>query len=189
MAKRTTKYATRTDAAIKQALLSLLGKKRLSEVTVSELARDAHVSRSTFYEHFGNPDEVYDALIEDISGEMAPLMSQVVCSDGFRREGRPFCALVRDAGEYAPAVRDSRFLDSFLSKGEGRYEHDLYDVLVDAGYDELEAQAVCSFQMSGCFAAARSTPVSAEEWARVRGVIDRFILGGIAACLAGKKSR
>ena len=183
------KYATGTESSIRSALLNLLARKSLADITVSELAREAHVSRSTFYEHFGNPGDAYDALVADVMADMAPLMSQVVCSDGFRREGRPFCALVRDAGEYAPAVRDSRFLDSFLSQGDGRYEHDLYDVLIDAGYDGLEAQAVCSFQMSGCFAAARSTPVSAEEWERVRGVIDRFILGGIAACLANKKSR
>jgi len=41
--------------------------------------------------------------------------------------------------------------------------------------------------MSGCFSAARSSSASAEEWRQIRAVIDRFILGGIAACLAAKK--
>jgi len=188
MAKRVAKYTTRTDEAVKKALCKLLGIKPLSDITVSELAREANVSRSTFYEHFGNPGDVYDALVADVMGEMAPLMSQVACSDGFRREGRPFCALVRDAGDFAPAVRDNRFLDSFLVQGGAYAEHDLFGLLVDAGYSDSEARAVCAFQMSGCFSAARSSSASDEDWERIRAVIDRFILGGIAACLAAKRT-
>ena len=102
--------------------------------------------------------------------------------------GRPFCALVRDAGDHTPAVREGRFLDSVLMQ-EGAYdEHDLHGLLVDAGYTDDEARAVCSFQMSGCFSAARSSTASAEEWQQIRAVIDRFILGGIAACLAAKRA-
>lgn len=187
MAKRPAKYATRTDEAVKRALLKLLAEKPLADVTVSELAREAHVSRSTFYEHFGNPADAYDALVADVMANMAPLMSQVACSDGFRYEGRPFCAFVRDAGEHAPAVRDNRFLESLLSRGGAYGEHDLYGLLLGAGYSEAEARAVCSFQMSGCFSAARTAQVSDEEWGKIRAVIDRFILGGIAACLAAKK--
>ena len=188
MGKRAGKYVTRTDEAVKQALLKLLGEKSLSDVTVSELAREAHVSRSTFYEHFGNPGDVYDALIGDAMGEIAPLMSQVACSDGFRHAGKPFCVLVRDAGEMAPAVRDARFLESYLAQNATAGEHDLFALLTEAGYSDVEARAVCRFQMSGCATAARMTSAAEEEWERIRAVIDRFILGGIAACLAAKKA-
>ena len=102
MGKRLGKYTTRTEDAVKQALLKLLARKPLSEVSVSELCREAHISRSTFYEHFGNPGDAYDALVADAMGEMSPLMSQVACSDRFRPSGKPFCALVRDTGDYAP---------------------------------------------------------------------------------------
>ena len=78
------KYQTRTEKSVKDALLKLLAVKPLAVITVSELAREAHVSRSTFYEHFGNPGDVYDVLMAEISGEMSPLMSQVACSDGFK---------------------------------------------------------------------------------------------------------
>ena len=63
MAKGEAKYATRTEGAVKEALLALLAKKQLADITVSELSREAHVSRSTFYEHFGNPADVYDAML------------------------------------------------------------------------------------------------------------------------------
>ena len=166
---RKSKYATRTDGAVKSALLELLKKKPLADVTVSELAREAKVSRSTFYDHYGNPADVYDALIRDFSEDVSPLMSQVACSDALRPTGRSFCALVRDAGPLAPAVGEERFMDTFLSRQGEMEQHDLFALLVEAGYSQLQAQAICSFQMSGCFAAARSTAASSPPvaaWAR-----------------------
>lgn len=184
MARSGTRYATRTEGAVKEALLSLLAEKPLADITVSELSREAHVSRSTFYEHFGNPADVYDALVRDYASDTLPLMSQITCSDGFKPKGRPFCSLVRDAGAYGPVVKEGRFLDAFLNRREGMDQHDLFGLLTNAGYTEAQAEAVCSFQMSGCFAAARSSHVAEDEWAQIRAVIDRFIMGGIAACLA-----
>ena len=186
MARNGARYATRTEGAVKEALLSLLSEKPLADITVSELSREAHVSRSTFYEHFGNPADVYDAVVRDYARDTLPLMSQITCSDGFKPKGRPFCSLVRDAGAYDPVVKEGRFLDTFLNKREGMNQHDLFSLLTNAGYTETQAEVVCSFQMSGCFAAARSSAASDEEWAQIRAVIDRFILGGIAACLASR---
>ncbi len=180
------KYQTKTETEIKDALVGLLAKKPLSDVSVSELARAAGVSRSTFYEHFGNPGDVFDSLVDEISDEMSPLMSQVVCSDGFHPQGRPFCSLVRDEGERSSVVREQRFMDAFMLRHDTPEGHDLYELLIGAGYTEMQAKALCSFQMSGCFAAARSVHVADAEWAEVRAAIDRFILGGIAACLAAK---
>ena len=184
----TAKYKTRTEDAVKSALVRLLAKKSLADVTISELAREARVSRSTFYQHFGNPADVYDALMGEISDDMSPLMNQVACQEGFQPAGKPFCALVREAGEYAPVVGEARFMESFLAQRSTPEGHDLYQILVGAGYTETQAKAVCSFQMSGCFSAARLPNVKPDEWAQIRPVIDRFILGGIAACLAAKRS-
>ncbi len=181
------KYKTRTDSAVKDALVKLLAVKPLADISVAELARVAGVSRSTFYEHYGNPGDVYDELTAEISAELSPLMSQVACSDGFRPVGRPFCSLVRDAGERAPVVTEGRFMDAVLDQRGAYDEHDLFDLMTEAGYTESQARALCLFQMSGCFNAARQLKVSADEWEEVRAVIDRFILGGIAACLAAKR--
>lgn len=187
MAKRPRTYVTRTDKAIKDALVKLLANKPLADVTISELAREAHVSRSTFYEHFGNPADVYDALMGELSADMSPLMSQVMCSNDFEQSGRPFCALVREAQEYAPVIGEARFMEAFMAQRDARETHDLFTLLIDAGYTGAQAKAVCSFQMSGCFSAARNADAGVGEWAEIRPVIDRFILGGIAACLAAKR--
>ena len=95
--------------------------------------------------------------------------------------------LVNEAGDYASVVREPRFMESIIGQRQTQEGHDLYAILVDAGYSPVQAKAVCSFQMSGCFSAVRSIAPGEGEWDDVRPVIDRFILGGIAACLAAKR--
>lgn len=180
------KYATKTDSAIKEALLSLLESKKLSDVTVSELAQAAGISRSTFYQHYGNPADVYDALVTQFAEQLSPMVEQIACSDSPQPAKKPFCALVRAGGPMSSIVDDDRFLPSFLAKQSTVHEHDMYSILVHAGYSEKEASALCAFQLSGCFSAAQLTTASVEEWDDIRAVIDRFILGGLSACLAAK---
>ena len=187
MATKPHKYATRTEASVKDAMLKLLATKPLAEITISELTREAHISRSTFYEHFDNTIDVYEALVDEVSKEISPIMGQIACSEGFRPVGKPFCALVNEAGDYASVVREPRFMESIIGQRQTQEGHDLYAILVDAGYSPVQAKAVCSFQMSGCFSAVRSIAPREGEWDDVRPVIDRFILGGIAACLAAKR--
>lgn len=180
------KYATKTEAAIEEALLGLLETKRLADVTVSELARTADVSRSTFYQHYGNPADVYDALVTKFAAQLSPMVEQIACSDSPQLTKKPFCALVRDGGTLSRVIDDDRFLPSFLEKQSAVNRHDMFGILVHAGYSETEASALCAFQLSGCFSAAQSTDASDEEWEDIRAVIDRFILGGLSACLAVK---
>ena len=59
----------RCGEAIRQALLRLLVGKRIENVSMSELAREAGVSRSTLYAHYGNVQDVYAALV-DSNGDL-----------------------------------------------------------------------------------------------------------------------
>ena len=57
----------RTEQQIANALLHLLEKKPFEAVSVSELAREANVSRSTFYAHFDNVDDVFVRLVKEMN--------------------------------------------------------------------------------------------------------------------------
>lgn len=72
---------------IKEGLISLLKKKKYHEITISDLAKEAAVSRMTLYRHFGDIDEVFVYYLESILAEVKnqienleqPNLSDLLC--------------------------------------------------------------------------------------------------------------
>ncbi len=54
----------RTRAAVVAALDTLLMEKKISQITVTDIAREANVDRKTFYAHFGSIDGLVDYYLE-----------------------------------------------------------------------------------------------------------------------------
>ena len=187
MQKAQMTYETRTDADIKRAFLTLLSRKPLADITITELAREAKVSRSTFYAHFNNLSDVYESLVEEFDDSTAPMLPHLQCLEsGVCEEEQLFCTLLRESTRYRPIISEDRFLASYLSSSNSVAKHDMYAVLTEAGYTDAQAQALCKFQLSGCFSAALESRVGDEEWRAIRMAIDTFVKGGIRACLKAK---
>lgn len=55
----------RTHTRIKNSMLQLMGKKAFDEITITELSREAHINRKTFYSHFDSTDAVLTELEDD----------------------------------------------------------------------------------------------------------------------------
>ena len=56
---------------IKNALLELLKRKSIYDITVKELCDAADINRSTFYRHYNNISDVMDEITDNISGVIA----------------------------------------------------------------------------------------------------------------------
>lgn len=167
--------------AVKGALLRLLVAKRLEDISMSELAREAGVSRSTLYSHFGNVLDVYAVLVVDVAGNMRSLGTHLHCSDCVEEGSRPFCQVLREAGDYAPVVRDARFLPMMFALAEqGGIGGGALNLYAQLGMSRLQANALFRFQISGCYAVALAD-VSPGEWDVVQRTLDAFVRGGIAA--------
>ena len=171
----------RSAEAIKQALLRLMVAKRLEDVSMAELAREAGVSRSTLYAHFGNVSDVYSALVVDFLEGLRSLESHLRCSECIESGSRPFCVALRDAGPYEPVVRDARFLPLMFALAEqGSLQSGTKNLFSDLGMSRMQADALYRFQMSGCYAVALAD-VSTGEWDVIQRTLDAFIRGGINA--------
>lgn len=180
---------TRTKRDIKRALLELLDKKSLDAITMSELAREARVSRSTLYQHYGNVHDVFRGVVVDFNDRTAPVMTQLECYEGVEPEGtQPFCALLRSPDAYQCAVNDPRFLETLIGEGALLAEHSFYQTLVSAGYSPTVAMALSVFQINGCFNAVKKYGGDDATWNEIRDAIDTFICGGLRACQQ-KKAR
>lgn len=51
---------------IKKAVSDLLEKKYYTEISITDVVREANVARASFYRSFNNIDEVLDSIIEDL---------------------------------------------------------------------------------------------------------------------------
>lgn len=64
------KRVERTRRTIRETLFSLMGEKPVERITTTELCREAHINRNTFYAHYGSPEdvmrEVEDELVSDV---------------------------------------------------------------------------------------------------------------------------
>ena len=171
----------KTERAIKDALLAILAHKPLSDASVSEVAREAGISRSTFYSHFSNLEQVFNALVDEQQCGVRTLRSQLhrdACPED--DEAKPFCLRLRKAGRYAPIVREKGYLPRFLESPRANQPGDEYEQLIAEGLPTAAAQALRTFQMNGCYNAALSVH-SDCEWVEIQPVIDEFIRGGIQA--------
>ena len=178
------KRNAKTQKRAKDALLDLLKSKSLREVSVSELARVAGISRSAFYGNFQNVFDVYRLLVVDFLSETSPLERQLRCSEchgGRKQEALPYCLAVRTTKTYRNVVREPQYLSCALDimLRDLRSEGALAPYL-NLGLTPSQARALLCFQMAGCHNAALEG-CSAKEWESNQKVIDAFIAGGMNA--------
>ena len=171
----------RTERAIVDALVKLLETKPFTELSISEVAHQANVSRSTFYAHFGNLREVFDRAVFELASKTRTLSRQFKCSECSNDEpGVPFCIQLRQDPLNQHLTRDPSFLAAYMNASEA-YPHDkVRTELEDAGVPANIASTILRFQLSGCYAVATRTPAS-EDWSKVQKALDTFIQGGLSA--------
>lgn len=64
----------KTKKAIKNALLTLLKEKNVSDISISELAENADINRKTFYNHYTDLDDVFHELEDDCLNHVFSLL-------------------------------------------------------------------------------------------------------------------
>ena len=178
------KRIERTRETVKNALLRLLERETLSRVTVADLAREAGISRSTFYSHFLNVLDVYELLIADFFKEIKPLDNQLRCEEclqSAQAEKTPYCIAVRTSKTYRNVVRESLFLPTMvrLAVNDQLMAQALAPYL-KLGVATDTARDLYAFQMAGCHTVALSG-TDDVPWADRQRVLDTFIAGGMRA--------
>ena len=181
MSRANMTYRTRTDDDLKSAFLRILEKKPLSDMTIAEVVREAHVSRSTFYLHYQNLGELYDDMVREVACLVLPLLTRCGCDCEPEKGKKPFCHIVRETNQYTPLFREARFLETILQSEGAAEQSTLIAKLMDRGLDAQQARAVFAFQMSGCFAVSSMLGAKDADWPKIRATLDRYIQGGLDA--------
>lgn len=179
------RYA-KCEQRIQDALLELLSTKALTDISVSELAREAHVSRATFYAHYENVGDVFDQLVQQALSDVQTFEERFSCNEApCNQTGqRTFCEQIRSNGEWSNVTRDPRFFSSMMNMASEK-EPISYDS-ANLNISKNASEALFLFQISGCHAIATSRFAEQEDWPQIRDMIDAFIDGGLEAIRSRK---
>ena len=169
-----------SEQAIADALLACLEHTAVADITVSDIAREAKISRNTFYAHYGNVMDAYRALVSRVDLLARDIHDQLACRDCNENDGkRTFCEIVRSKGGVGTIARDQAFLDYLLdSESSPGYQAHIRKFTA-AGIPESLARSLWLFQMGGCYIAATHMACTKGEWDCCKALIDRFSSAGM----------
>ena len=154
MAKAEYRSSIRSKNLIKKALAKLLHEKDLSKITVSDIIREADISRGTFYAHF--PDVA--GVVEQIEKE--ELETVMALFDGYDLEPNAAeidkllqlaCEYMSKGMEYYRMLTQSNLLNNFVVRLINIYYDKLFDSLHEKypDYDRNEIDLYLLYISSG----------------------------------------
>lgn len=116
----------RTQEHLQNALLELLEKKKLKEITVKEICDLAGISRNAFYQHYGYKEDLYDQMVaratEGIRDSLMPIIQD---ASAVKEE-----TIVSYAKHFIEGISEVRELIYVMLKGdEGEFLRQLTDLI------------------------------------------------------------
>ncbi|WP_406691602.1 TetR/AcrR family transcriptional regulator [Saccharopolyspora sp. ID03-671] len=133
--RREDRRTRRTRTALQTALVDLALERGYAPLTVEEIAERADVGRATFYTHYSDKDELFDAVVRTLLGELAERTQPALdTAEGFN--GRPVRALFEHAEERSEVYRLI-----LRGDGDGRALHALTEALSRSVRAEFSGRA------------------------------------------------
>ena len=187
--------------ALQKGLIELLLKKPLREITISEVTDAANVSRTTFYLHYRNINELFERMENDIYLQFVQIIHQSMADEQnllhvvFDEHEVPtmpaleeVCRFIYDNRDLSVVLLnnpDSTFLDKVWSAG--------HDVLIqrvselESGMDIKQIEYYYIFVISGIRGIMEHWIASdlAEPVAQVVEITTSFVLRNMGFLLGG----
>ncbi len=128
MAKAEYRSALRSKLLIKKALAKLMHEKELDKITVSDIIREADISRGTFYAHFPDIRSVLEQIESEEIKKLVSLVNKLKDEENASNSSIKFLTIIfnylNDDLDYYKMLMQSCFLNNYISR------------LVDIYYEE-----------------------------------------------------
>ena len=194
--RKTDRRTLYTQNTIKQVLLSIMEGSEFNNISVTELCRNAEITRATFYLHYDNLSEVLNELIvealrlsEHKQTESADRKPASACESIKENERMlPACQRIVDSPKYRVLFSD-RSIAEYVTNYV--YQHEKSAILPELinkyALDPSAAEMLFRFALNGSFAVNRSLNWEKNEtWYSFQLLIARFIEGGMMAVSSKK---
>lgn len=115
--------ALRTRNRIASAVIRLGPQRGVDALTVGEIAREAGISRSTFYAHFGSIEQYFAQSFANMLAGMAAHSAREEPTTAQLLPIRRILAHVSGAPDYVAAISRSKYRPKMFAAGEDRLTH------------------------------------------------------------------
>ncbi len=159
MAKAEYRSSIRSKNLIKKALAKLLHEKEMSKITVSDIIREADISRGTFYAHYPDVHGVAEQIEQEELKKLIDFVDEIGINSIVENPAdfiKEICIYILRDIEYYRMLMESNILNNFLGRIINIYYDKTLDRLVEEGRSRGEADIYLSFASNG----ARSTLVN-----------------------------
>lgn len=177
----------KTKKALRQGLVSLLGRKNLKDITVRELTDEADLHRGTFYVHYRDIYDLYDRTWQEMLEEVKAILLEHPPEELRASPGPLFQAIM----EYAWENRDLCQM-FFGPHGDQALVRELENVVEEKcvqdwpvlfpNRDTPDSEYLRAFMVDGCMGVVRrwvsaGMTKSPEEMAGLLDVLIKGVLG------------
>lgn len=125
------KRSQRTKEKLSKALIKLLLKKSLSEITVTELVKEADLNRATFYLHYGNIFDLFQSIEDDLFLQVKNWIKSVSPNDAtifhveMDTDEKPYLPVLGEVFNFIASNRDTAVV--LLRNPESKLLNRVYD--------------------------------------------------------------
>ena len=155
MAKAEYRSALRSKSLIKKALAKLMHEKELDKITVSDIIREADISRGTFYAHFPDIRSVLEQIESEEIKKLVSLVNKLKDEENASNSSKTFLTIIfnylNSDLDYYKMLMQSCFLNNYISRlVDIYYEETLSNLLErDPSKDINEANTYMVYTTNG----------------------------------------
>lgn len=176
--RKTDRRTLYTLRVIKDSYLKLINEQPFAKVTVTQVCRQAEITRSTFYLHYDNLNEVLDQVLDE-----ALLFSDDQPAIGNGDSLIPACQRIAGSKKYRNVLMNPDLTEYIINRiAKHERQHILPQIMKKTGLGEEDAEILFQYMIHGSFAInKRHHFMKDQEWYREVKMLNDFVNSGYQA--------
>lgn len=185
--RKTDRRTQYTINVVKEAFLELINDHPYSQITVTQVCRQAEITRSTFYLHFNNLTDVLNVVLDDAlmisknSAESLPNISELSIDCLKQNESLlPTCQRIASATKYRALLMDPDLSEYIIGRIASHERGRMIPLIQQrTGLNSQDAETLFNYTLHGSFAInKRHHFIKDDEWYHEVELLNRFINAG-----------
>lgn len=185
--RKTDRRTLYTINVVKDAFIDLIKTDGYLGISVAKLCREAEITRSTFYSHFDNLDDVLNSVLDDAlmvtdNHEDVTLESEDLSINYLKENESQLaaCQRVADSNKYHELLMDPTLSEYIIGRIISHERHKMIPAIQkETGLNESDAEKIFIYTVHGSFAINRMNGfIKDGNWYHDLQLLNKFTNGG-----------